>query len=253
MIQVELQDRVLSVRFDRAQRKNAITAAMYEQLAEAFGRAHSEAEVRVVLLQGSDTCFTAGNDLEDFAAQRPRSEEMPVLRFLRAISTCPKPVVAAVAGPAVGIGTTMLLHCDLIDAADTARLSMPFVPLGLCPEAASSLLLPQSLGWARAASLLLLGESIDAQTALAYGLVNRVVPAAELLTGARERALRLAALPAAAVRETKRLMKLGQSDPIQSRMTEEFRSFGERLKSAEAQEAFAAFAAKRAPDFSRFD
>ena len=253
MIQVELQDRVLSVGFDRPQRKNAITGAMYEQLADAFGRAHSEAQVRAVLLHGSETCFTAGNDLEDFMAQRPRSEETPVQRFLRAISTCPKPIVAAVAGPAVGVGTTMLLHCDLIDAAETARFSVPFVPLGLCPEAASSLLLPQLLGWTRAASLLMLGEPLDAQTALAQGLVNRVVPAAELLSQARARAARLASLPAASLRETKRLMKLGLAEQVQSRMAVEFQAFGERLQSPEAQEAFAAFMARRAPDFSRFD
>jgi enoyl-CoA hydratase/carnithine racemase len=146
-----------------------------------------------------------------------------------------------------------LLHCDLIDAAETARFSVPFVPLGLCPEAASSLLLPQLLGWTRAASLLMLGEPLDAQTALAQGLINRVVPAAELLSQARARAARLASLPAASLRETKRLMKLGLAEQVQSRMAVEFQAFGERLQSPEAQEAFAAFMARRAPDFSRFD
>lgn len=253
MIQVDCQERVLSVGFDREARKNAITVAMYEQLALAFERAHTDAQVRAVLLHGSATCFTAGNDLEDFMAQRPRSEEAPVFRFLRALSTCPKPIVAAVAGPAIGIGTTMLLHCDLIDAADTARFSVPFVPLGLCPEAASSLLLPQFVGWSQAAALLLLGEPIDAPTALAQGLVNRVVPAGELMTVARERAARLAALPPAALRESKRLMKLGLTEAVEERMAIEFHAFGERLKSPEAQEAFAAFAAKRAPNFAAFD
>ena len=253
MIQIDLQDRVLSVGFDRPQRKNAITVAMYEQLAEAFARAQADSAVRAVLLHGSQTCFTAGNDLDDFMAQRSRSEESPALRFLRALATCPKPIIAAVAGPAVGIGTTMLLHGDLIDAADNARFSVPFVPLGLCPEAASSLLLPQLVGWARASQMLMLGETIDGPTALLFGLVNRVCPAEQLLSDARERAVKLAALPAAALRETKRLMKLGLAEQVAQRMTVEFQAFGERLQSPEAHEAFAAFMARRAPDFSQFD
>jgi len=253
MIQTEFSDRILTVSFNRAERRNAITAAMYADLAQAFQRAHDDAAVRVVVIQGDAGCFTSGNDLEDFIANPPRGEDMPVFRFLRAISTCPKPVVAAVAGPAVGIGTTLLLHCDLVIAADNARFSVPFVPLGLCPEAGSSLLLPQLLGWKRAAEMLLLGEPLDAPAALAQGLVNRVVAPAELLAAAQALAARLAALPAASVRESKRLMKLDLAPAIAQRMAEEGKIFAQRLHSPEAREAFSAFMGRRKADFSTFD
>lgn len=248
MIATRLDGSVLVVALVRPERRNAITTAMYAQLADAFERAATDDAVRAVLLHGGGTCFCAGNDLADFAADPPGGEDAPVFRFLRALSTCPVPVVAAVAGPAVGIGTTMLLHADVVLATDDARFSVPFVPLGLCPEAGSSLLLPRLLGWTRAAEMLLTGEPIDAATACAHGLVSRIVPASGLLATGHERAARIAAMPPEAVRETKRLMKLGLADAVAQRMRDEAAAFVQRLRSPEAQAAIAAFLARRADD-----
>lgn len=251
-IATEQRDGVLRIGFARPERKNAITAAMYAAMADGLERAAREASVRAVLIHGSDQLFTAGNDLEDFLNHPPTGDASPVFRFLQALSTAEKPLVAAVAGPAVGVGTTMLLHCDLVYAADNARLSLPFAQLGLCPEAASSLLLPAVAGWPRAAEKLLLGEPFGAQEAQAMGIVNRVLPVAELFGFVDAQLARLVALPPASLRATKRLMKSGLRDAIAARMAEEGEQFRAMLGSPEAREAFTAFLQKRKPDFSRF-
>ncbi len=240
---------VLEVRFNRPEKKNALTREMYEAVSTAFEQADADPAIRVVLLTGSGDTFTSGNDVKDFqgSSGRPRGGS----RFLPAISSLQKPLIAAVNGAAIGVGTTMLMHCDLIVAARSARFVMPFTSLGLVPEAASSLLVPRLLGHQRASAMLLLGEPLDAATALDWGLVNRVVDDAALMDTAREMARRLAALPPEAVRLTKRLIKHGVPD-VAGRIQEEIGLFTERLASPEAQEAFAAFMEKRKPDFSRF-
>lgn len=248
---VELVDRVLRVQLARPEKKNALTVDMYAALETAVARAEAEAEVRAVLLHGGPDCFTSGNDVKDFL-ERAAGAESPAFRFLDRIATARKPIVAAVAGPAVGIGTTMLLHCDLVYAAAGARFQLPFVALGLVPEAGSSLLLPAAVGYPRAAELLLLGEPFGAEKALAAGLVTAVVGEAELLETARAAAAKLAALPPASVRLTKELMRRGHAQALAAQMKEEGRLFLERLASPEAHEAMTAFFEKRKPDFSRF-
>lgn len=183
---------------------------------------------------------------------RPTGTDSPVFQFLWQISHASKPMVAAVAGAAVGIGTTLLMHCDLVYAADNARFSMPFTQLGLCPEAASSLILPQIAGYQRAAEKLLLGEAFTAEEAASMGLVNKVLPAEELLAFAQAQAAKLVALPAASIRITKRLMKGAQTAEVEARMAQEIEHFGAMLKAAEAAEAFTAFFERRKPDFSKF-
>lgn len=239
----------MEIRLQRPEKRNAITAAMYAALADALARAADEAAIRAVLISGEGEAFTAGNDLRDFLARPPQAEDGPVFRFLRAVATAPKPLVAAVQGAAVGIGVTMLLHCDLVVAAANARFSLPFVNLGLVPEAASSLLLPRLVGHQRAAEMLLLGEAFDAEAARACGLVNRVVAEGDLIDAARTLAGALAARPPEAVRLAKALLK-GDGAAVAGRMAEENRHFRERLKSAELREAVAAFFEKRAPDFA---
>ena len=236
---------VTTITFNRVDKKNSLTAAMYATLADALDAAAHDAAVRVVVFQGDVAIFSAGNDIGDFLQQPPSTQDAPVFRFLRTIATFPKPVVAAVCGPAVGIGTTMLFHCDLVYAGDNAAFSMPFVNLGLCPEAASSLLVPQMLGYHRAAEALLLGEPFMAEAALEVGLVNRVVPPTECNAIAQAQAKKLAAKPLASLVETKRLMKLGQEGQVIERMAEEGASFGHMLREPAAREAFAAFMGKR--------
>ena len=242
---------VMTLTFHRVDKKNSITRAMYAALADALEAAAQDASVRVVVLQGDPTVFSAGNDIGDFLQQPPSSQDSPVFRFLRAIAAFPKPVLAAVCGPAVGIGTTMLFHCDLVYAGDNAAFSMPFVNLGLCPEAASSLLAPQLLGYHRAAEALLLGEPFMAEAALEVGLVNRVVPPTECNAVAQAQARKLAGKPLSSLVETKRLIKLGQTAPVLERMAIEGDSFGRMLGEPAAREAFTAFMQKRKPDFSQ--
>jgi enoyl-CoA hydratase/carnithine racemase len=251
-ILVETKDRVTRIELDRPDKKNALTAAMYAAMAEALRAADADDGVRAVLLHGQPGCFCSGNDVQDFLALERAPGASPASGFLRAISTARKPLVAAVGGPAVGVGTTMLLHCDLVYAAPNARLQLPFVPLGLLPEAASSLLLPRLAGYQRAAELLLLGAPFSAEKALAAGIVCEIVPEAGLIERARQAALDLAALPPASVRMTKELMKREAAGAVQARMTDELALFGERLRSPEAKEALRAFLEKRKPDFSRF-
>ncbi|MGB9079781.1 MAG: enoyl-CoA hydratase [Desulfuromonadaceae bacterium] len=253
LVQTELLEGILTVRINRPEKKNALNTVMYGSLADALLRADEEPAIRVVLLCGCDDCFTSGNDIADFVNFPPTGPDSPVLRFLNAITMAAKPIVAAVSGSAVGVGTTLLLHCDLVYAADTAVFQMPFVSLGLCPEAGSTLLLPRLVGHQRAAELLLLGESFTAQRAEQLGIVTAVVPQAELLRTARAKALRLAAQPAAAVRLTKSLLKRGTADRLQETTTFEISCFLERLSSPEAREALQAFLERRKPDFSRFD
>ena len=251
-IDVNLADAIMTIRFDRVEKKNAITAAMYQTMADALLAAEADAAVRVVMFEGSPTIFTAGNDLEDFMKNPPSGGESPVFRFLHAISHAKKPLIAAVAGAAVGVGTTMLLHCDAVYAADNARFSMPFASLGLCPEAASSLLLPALAGYQRAAEKLMFGETFDAAEAREMGLVNQILPAAELASFARERARRLVALPAGALRTTKALMRGAHLQAVEAQMAEEGTHFRRLLASPEAKEAFTAFFERRKADFSTF-
>ena len=249
-ILTHLDTGVLSLTINRVDKKNSITAAMYAAMADALAAAENDAAVKVVVIQGHETIFSAGNDIGDFLNKPPSTQDSPVFRFLRGISSFPKPVVAAVCGPAVGIGTTMLLHCDLIYAGDNAAFSMPFVNLGLCPEAASSFLVPQLMGYPRAAEALLLGEPFSAETALEIGLINRIVPPAEASALAQQQARKLAAKPLSSIIETKRLMKKGSASLVSERMAEEGASFGRMLSEPAAREAFTAFMQKRKPDFT---
>jgi len=242
---------VMTITFNRLERKNSITAAMYGALADALAQAASDPAIRVAVLQGHETVFSAGNDIGDFLNQPPAGADSPVFRFLRGIAAFPKPLVAAVCGPAVGVGTTMLFHCDLVYAGDNAAFSMPFVNLGLCPEAASSLLVPQMFGYHRAAEVLLLGEPFMAEAALEVGLVNRVVPPTEANGVAQAAARKLAAKPLGSLVETKRLMKKGQQQLVAQQMADEGQSFSRMLGEPAAREAFGAFMAKRLPDFSK--
>ena len=250
-ILTHVESGIMTLTLNRLERKNSITAAMYGLLADAIGQAAADRAIRVVVLQGHETIFCAGNDIGDFLNQPPAGTDSPVFRFLRGIASFPKPLVAAVCGPAVGIGTTLLLHCDLVYAGDNAAFSLPFVNLGLCPEAASSLLLPQMLGYHRAAEALLLGEPFMAEAALEVGLVNRVVPPLEANGVAQAAARKLAAKPPSSLAETKRLMKHGMQAQVLRQMAEEGASFGRMLGEPAAKEAFGAFMDKRKPDFSR--
>ncbi len=242
---------VMTITFNRLDKKNSITAAMYTTLADMLASAATDDGVRVLVFQGHETIFSAGNDIGDFLSTQSASVDSPVLRFLAELSGFPKPIVAAVCGPAVGIGTTLLLHCDLVYAGDNAAFSMPFVNLGLCPEAASSLLVPQMMGYHRAAEALLMGEPFMAEAALEVGLVNRIVPPTEANGLALTQARKLAAKPITALIETKRLMKKGQAALITQQIAEEAASFGRMLQAPAAKEAFGAFMEKRKPDFSR--
>ena len=242
---------VLSLTINRLDRKNSITAVMYAAMADVLIAAESNDAVRVLVIQGHETIFSAGNDIGDFLNKPPSTQDAPVFRFLYAISAFTKPIVAAVCGPAVGIGTTLLMHCDLIYAGDNAAFSMPFVNLGLCPEAGSSLLVPQLMGYPRAAEALLLGEPFTAETALKMGLINRIVPPAEASALAHQQAKKLAAKPLSSVIETKRLMKQANASAVKQRIHDESLSFGRMLSEPAAREAFTAFMQKRKPDFSQ--
>ena len=254
MISVDVAERVLRIGINRPERKNALTVAMYAAMADALRRAAGDAAVRAVLLHGDPAIFTSGNDIADFMdATTGMGEDRPVFDFLRAISTSPKPIVAAVTGAAIGIGTTLLLHCDLVYAGESARFQLPFVNLALVPEAASTLLLPAAIGYPRAAELLLLGEPFSAAKAYEYGIVTAVVADAEALGAARTAAQRLASTPPAALRLTRMLMRQPRASAVAAQMSEEAQHFGRQRASPEAAEAFKAFFEKRAPDFSKFD
>jgi enoyl-CoA hydratase/carnithine racemase len=242
---------VMTVTLNRLERKNSITSAMYAAMADAIAAAQADAAVRVVVLQGHETVFSAGNDIGDFLNAPPAGEQAPVFRFLHGIAAFPKPLLAAVCGPAVGVGTTLLFHCDLVYAGDNAAFSMPFANLGLCPEAGSSLLVPQMFGYHRAAEALLLGEPFMAEAALEAGLVNRVLPPTEANGYAQAQARKLAAKPLSSLVETKRLMKKPLQAQVLAAMQEEGASFSRMLREPAAREAFSAFMDKRKPDFSK--
>jgi enoyl-CoA hydratase/carnithine racemase len=252
-ILTECRDRVLRITINRPQKKNALTRAMYAAMADAITRAEEDRGVRVIFLHGAQDCFTAGNDLKDFQDFRQDGDNKDVANFLSAISRAQKPIVAAVGGVAVGVGTTMLLHCDLVYAGEGAQFRMPFVALGLCPEAASSFLLPKLVGHQRASELLLLGEPFSAAKAFEIGLVNAVYPDSEYIDKAFIQAVNLAQQPPASVRITKALLKKSISQPIADTMTQERKQFSERLTSGECNEALTAFFERRKPDFSRFE
>ena len=240
-IVTEQQDGVLRIQINRPQKKNAITAAMYQALADALAELEREGGLRVGLLHGVPGVFTAGNDLGDFLVNPPSDESAPVFQFLLGLSGASKPLVAAVTGAAVGVGTTLLLHCDLVYAGEGAQFRLPFAPLGLCPEAASSYLLPALAGYQRAAEKLLLGEPFGAAEAREVGFVNQVLPDDEVLAHAQAQAAKLAALSPAALQATKALMKRGQRAFVQDQMREEGGHFRRLLATPEAREAFAAF------------
>jgi len=243
---------VLTLTFNRLDKKNAITTAMYTALADALFAAATDKAVRAVVIQGHEQIFTAGNDLADFQKNPPaldQKEPVPVYRFLEAMRTFPKPIVAAVTGAAVGIGTTLLLHCDLVYAGDNAAFSLPFVNLGLCPEAGASLLLPALVGYPRAAEKLLLGEAFYAEEALDMGLVNRILPPQEVAGYAQNQARKLAAKPPESLRITKALMKQAHG-ALPAVMQEEFRHFCQLPRGPAAKEAISAVMEKRKPDFS---
>lgn len=251
-IQSEMSEGILTLRINRPDKKNALNMAMYKALADGLKEADSDDAVRVILISGGEECFTSGNDLADFIGAPQTGPESPVMQFLFAISEARKPIVAAVNGLAVGVGVTMLLHCDLVYAGSGAIFQMPFVNLGLCPEAGSTLLLPRILGHQRAAELLLLGEVFSAGKACSLGIVTEVCPDGDVPAFARKRALQLAAQPAAAVRLAKRLLKRDYAAPLRETIAEEGTQFMARLKSPEAAEALQAFMQRRKPDFSRF-
>lgn len=244
-IRVEVEAGVVSIIIDRPEKKNAITQAMYLRMVEAIEGAGEDAETKVLLLRGEGADFSAGNDLVDFAAESAAGSRGAgaALVFLHALNRCEKPVVAAVEGRAIGIGATMLLHCDAVFVARDARLSVPFVDLGLTPEAASSLLLPARIGHARAYAMFALGRVIDGQTAADWGMVTEAVAPGATQTVAQDAARTLAGKPAAALAVTKRLMR----DPalLAERIDHEGRLFAERLLSPEAAAAFRAFLGKR--------
>jgi enoyl-CoA hydratase/carnithine racemase len=236
---------VLEIAFNRPNKKNALTAGMYLEAAQALGEADRDDSVRVVLFRGEGDSFCAGNDLEDFASNPPVEEDAPVFQFLDTASRGVKPYVAAVHGSAVGIGTTLLLHCELVYAAEDARFALPFTRLGIVPEFASSYLLPFIAGYHRAAELLLLAEPFDARKADAAGFITRVLPAAQALPAAREAARMLASLPAKSVQRTKALMRRAHAAAVQSQMKAEIDDFRPMLFESAARAALERFLSKR--------
>lgn len=247
---------VATIEIARPEKKNALTAAMYQAMADALRAAQDDPATRAVLIVGQPGIFTSGNDLEDFMARPPAvdgsGEPSSVVQFMQALLACDKPVVAAVTGAAIGIGTTLLLHCDFVYVSDEARLALPFVSLGLVPEYASSLILPALMGHRRAAEKLLLGDPFTGADAVECGIANAVLPAAEVANHARRVAERFNTLPPGAVRQAKQLMRRANETAVREAMAAENVIFAERLRSPEAREAFQAFFQKRRPDFSSF-
>jgi enoyl-CoA hydratase/carnithine racemase len=256
-IKTATHEGVATIEIARPEKKNAITIAMYQAMADALLAAQNDASVRAVLICGQPGIFTSGNDIEDFMQRPPGSgsdgAESPVFQFMRALIGCDKPVIAAVTGAAICIGTTMLLHCDFVYVSDEARLAMPFVSLGLVPEFASSIVVPRLMGHVRAAEKLLLGDPFTGSEAVECGIANAVLPAAEVVNHARRVAQRFNALPPGAVRDSKKLMRRGeQPEALLQAIQAEGAIFADRLRSPEAREAFTAFFQKRKPDFSKF-
>ena len=252
-ILVTQDEHILRIQFNRPERKNALSLAMYAAVADILLAASNEAKIRVIVLSGVSDIFTSGNDLLDFMNEPTIHDNHPVVRFMYALLNSPKPVVAIVQGHAIGIGTTLLLHCDLVYAAQDARLQLPFVNLGLAPEYASSFLVPRLVGQQKAAELLLLGEPFSGADAEKLGFVNAALPAAELLEFAEVKIQRLAKQPPAAVRRAKQLLKKTQLQSVDAALAAEFIGFAEGLNSEECKESVTAFFEKRTPDFSRFE
>ncbi len=250
-VKISRVDSALCIQIHRPEKKNALTPEMYAWIAEAVRGADADDDIRTIILHGIEGCFTSGNDLRDFAQDPPTGADSPVFQFLAAISQASKPLIAAVNGPAIGIGTTMLLHCDLVYAGESAQFQTPFVNLGLCPEAASSLLLPRLVGYQRAAEMLLLGQPFGATKAYEAGLVNGVFSGNKVFQHALAQAQLLAKQPPAAVRLAKQLMKKNSAAAVSAVMAEEGQRFIERLSSPEAAEALGAFFEGRAADFSQ--
>lgn len=249
---VDLQDRVLNIRLNRPEKKNALTQAMYGQLAEALRRAASDPQVRAVLLDSTGADFCSGNDVSGFVHSAGDIAASPVSHFMAALRECPKPVVVAINGFTVGIGVTMLMHCDLIYAADDTRLRMPFINLGCCPEFGASLIAPNLMGHPRAAELLLLGDFFDAAKARDYGLINDVVAASALHAHARAQALKLAQQPPNAMRVSKAMLRRWSREQLSEVIRYEAEHFSSMLNEPEAIEAIGAFIEKRKADFSKF-
>jgi len=247
-IVIENQDGISCIMMNRPEKKNALTLAMYSALTDSIQQAERDDRVRVILIHGAGGCFTSGNDLKDFLDSPPKDENSPVFTFMNAISRAQKPIVAAVSGLAVGIGTTMLLHCDLVYAGANTKFSMPFINLGLCPEAGSSFLLPLLAGHRRTSELLLLGETFSSEKAKEIGLVNAVCDDAEVLHYAIEQARKLAAQPPASVRLTKAMLKKANAEIVSQTISDEGRLLMERLKSPEAAAAFKTFFERHKPN-----
>ena len=251
-IKTGIDQGVFTLRINRADKKNALTQAMYSALASAIEEAAANPDVRVLLIAGAPAVFSSGNDIQDFLQSGTLSEDSPVLKFMRALAVFPKPAIAAVTGLAIGVGSTMLLHTDLVYAGESTRFQFPFVNLGICPEYAATYLLPRMMGHARAAELTYFGEVFNAKTAHEYGLVNTVLPDAEVEAHAVERARTLAQKPPNALRVTKKLLKRWCSGIVMEAIQLEAEHFGPMISQPEAVEAFTAFVQKRKPDFSKF-
>ena len=255
-IKTHVLNGVATIEIARPEKKNAITVAMYQAMCDALLAAQAEGSVRAVLITGQPGIFTSGNDIEDFMARPPGSgsdaAESPVFQFMKALVACDKPVIAAVTGAAIGIGTTMLLHCDFVYVSDEARLAMPFTSLGLVPEFASSLVVPALMGRVRASEKLLLGDPFTGADAVDCGIANAVLPASEVLNHARRVAERFNALPPGAVRDSKKLIRQANGGAVLGTIATEGAVFAQRLRSPEAREAFTAFFQKRQPNFAQF-
>ena len=252
-ILISLENNILRLTFNRPEKKNALTHAMYDAMIEALERTEKDAAVRALCFCGTEGCFTSGNDLKDFLGNPPSGGESPVMRFLHALIDMKKPLVAAVQGPAIGIGATMLLHCDMVFASPDASFQMPFTKLALCPEAGSSYLLRQVVGTTRALSMLLSSQTIDANTATQWGLVSEIIPGMLFENTVADRLASLAALPPEAVRVAKALVREPMQAAAHDAVNREAGEFIKRLMSEEAGEAMQAFLERRAPDFSRFE
>lgn len=248
-IKFHIADGVATLSFNRPEKKNAITREMYQSLADGLTTAANDKTVRAILIAGEGGIFTAGNDVEDFLKHPPQSGDSPVTQFMSALRDAEKPVIASVNGMAIGIGTTLLMHCDLVYAADNARFAMPFTQLGLCPEFASSCLFTRLAGYQRAAEKLMLGEAFSADEALQMGLVSKVMPAESLQTFVATQAAKLVSLPAESLRITKQLMKKDAAASVNAVMQEELQHFMRLLQGPDAKEAFSAFLEKRKPVF----
>ena len=251
-IKTAILNGVATIEIARPEKKNALTGAMYRAMADGLNAAATDPAVRAVLITGQPGIFTSGNDIEDFMQRPMDGSESPPIVFMRAMLGCDKPIVAAVTGAAIGIGTTLLLHCDFVYVSDEARLAMPFVSLGLVPEFASSLIVPQLMGNVRAAEKILLGDPFTGAEAVECGIANAVLPADEVAPHARRVAERFNALPPGAVQESKRLLRRARAAATMETIGVESEIFARRLRSPEAQEAFSAFFQKRKPDFSKF-